>query len=113
MGVGQGVGRSPVRFPAPRRSVRGHFFIDFGMSWDVSGSGLGTVSDGFGMVLKKMSDGVEHVGWGRTKMKILKMTGSIFAESGRSRITFLASPRPKISKNRKFQMYRILPYISI
>ena len=29
------------------------------MSWDVSGSGLGTFSDGFGMVLGKMSDGVE------------------------------------------------------
>ena len=27
------------------------------MSWDVSGSGLGTFSDGFGMVLNKMSDG--------------------------------------------------------
>ena len=51
---GQGVGRSPVRFPAPRRSVRGHFFINFGMSWDVSGSGLGTFWDGLGMVLKKM-----------------------------------------------------------
>ena len=35
------------------------------MSWDVSGSGLGTFSDGFGMVLKKMLDG------GR-KMKIFK-----------------------------------------
>ncbi len=39
--------------------VRGHFFVDFGTSWDVSGSGLGTFSDGFGMVLKKMSDEVE------------------------------------------------------
>ncbi len=29
----------------------GHFFINFGMSWDVSGSGLGTFLDGFGMVL--------------------------------------------------------------
>ena len=56
---GQGVGRSPVRFPAPRRSVRGHFFVNFGMSWDVSGSGLGTFSDGFGMVSQKKSDGVE------------------------------------------------------
>ena len=36
-----------------------HFFVNFGMSWDVSGSGLGTFSDGFGMVLEKMSDGVE------------------------------------------------------
>ena len=55
----QGVGRSPVRFLAPRRSVWGDFFVNFGMSWDVSGSGLGTFSDGFGMVLEKMSDGVE------------------------------------------------------
>ena len=38
---------------------RGHFFVNFGMSWDVSGSGLGTFSDGFGMVLEKMSDGLE------------------------------------------------------
>ena len=46
-------------------SGRGHFFVKFGMSWDVSGSGRGTFSDGFGMVLKK------NVGWGR-KMKIFK-----------------------------------------
>ena len=31
------------------------------MSWDVSGSGLGMFSDGFGMVLEKMSDGVEKI----------------------------------------------------
>ena len=31
------------------------------MSWDVSGSGLGTFPDGFGMVLEKMSDGVEQL----------------------------------------------------
>ena len=59
LGVGPGIGRSPVRFPARARSVRGHLFVDFGMSWDVSGSGLGTFSDGFGMVLEKMSDEVE------------------------------------------------------
>ena len=35
-----------------------HFFINFGMSWDVSGSGLGTFLDGLGMVLK-------NAGWGR------------------------------------------------
>ena len=40
-------------------SFRGHFFVNFGMSWDVSGSGLGTFSNRFGMVLEKMSDGVE------------------------------------------------------
>ena len=36
-----------------------HLFINFGMSWDVFGSGLGTFPDGFGMVLEKMSGGVE------------------------------------------------------
>ena len=30
------------------------------MSWDVSGSGLGTFSDGFGTVLEKVSGGVEN-----------------------------------------------------
>ena len=56
-------------------SFWGHFFVNFGMSWDVSGSGLGTFSDGFGMVLEKMSDGVE-------KQKFSKMTGSIFPGPG-------------------------------
>ena len=57
--LGPEIGRSWVRFPAPRRWSRGHFFVNFGMSWDVSRSGLGTFLDGFGMVLKKMSDGIE------------------------------------------------------
>ena len=57
--LGPGIGRPPVRFPAPRRSFRGHFFVNFGMSWDVSGSGLGTFSDRFGMVSEKVSDGVK------------------------------------------------------
>ena len=52
-----GIGRSPVQFPAPRRSFRGHFFVNFGMSWDVSGSGLETFSDRFGMVLKNVGRG--------------------------------------------------------
>ena len=30
------------------------------LAWDVYGSGLRTFSDGFGMVLEKMSDGVEN-----------------------------------------------------
>ena len=42
-------------------SFRGHFFVNFGMAWDVSGSGLGTFSDGFGMVLEKMLDGEEYL----------------------------------------------------
>ena len=37
----------------------GATFSLIGMSWDVSGSGLGTFSDRFGMVLGKMSDGAE------------------------------------------------------
>ena len=69
--LGPGIGRSWVRFPAPRRSFRGHLFVNFGMSWDVFGSGLGTFSDGFGMVLEKMSDGVD-------KLKFSKMTRSLF-----------------------------------
>ena len=58
--IGPGIWRSPVRFPAPRRSFRGDFVINFGMSWDVSRSGLGTFSDGFGMVWEKMSDGSKN-----------------------------------------------------
>ena len=34
-------------------SGRDHFFVIFGMSWDVSGSGLGMFLDRFGMVLGK------------------------------------------------------------
>ena len=70
------------------------------MSWDVSGSGLGTFLDGFGMVLKKMSDKVG-------KSKFSKMPGSIFPESGRPRIAFLAYPGIKMIKNVKIQFSRI------
>ena len=41
-------------------SFRGNFFVNLGMSWDVSGSGLAKFSDGCGMVLEKVSDGVEQ-----------------------------------------------------
>ena len=58
--LGPGIGRSWVRFPAPRRSFWGNLFVNFGMSWDVSGSGLGTFSDRFGMVLENMSDGSKN-----------------------------------------------------
>ena len=47
----------------------------FGMSWDVSGNGLGTFSDGFGKVWGKMSDEVE-------KTTFPKMSGSIFPVTG-------------------------------
>ena len=55
--LGPGIGMSPVRFRASRRSVWGNVFVNFGMSWDVSGSGLATLSDGFGMVLEKCRTG--------------------------------------------------------
>ena len=82
--------------PASPRSVRGHFFVIFGMSWEVSGSGLGMFLDRFGKVLEKMSGGVR-------KVKFSKMAGSIFPESGRFRIAFLTYPRSKISKKPKIQ----------
>ena len=66
----------------------GHFFVISGMSWEVSGSGPGTFLDRFWKVLKKMSDGVR-------KLTFSKMAGSIFPESGRFRIAFLAYPRSK------------------
>ena len=81
-------------------SGRGHFFVNFGMSWEVSGSGLGTFLDRFGKVLGKTSDRVEQT-------KFSKMSGSIFPESGRFRIAFLAYPRTTNIKNIKFQFYRI------
>ncbi len=37
----------------------GNLFVNFGMSWEVSGSGLGYFLDRFGKVLEKMSDGVQ------------------------------------------------------
>ena len=41
-------------------SGRGHFFEIFGMSWEVSGSGLGTFLDRFWKVLKKCPMGSEN-----------------------------------------------------
>ena len=102
--IGPGIWRSPVRFPAPRRSFRGNLFVNLGMSWDLSRNGLGTFSDGSGMVLKKMSD---EVG----KSTFSNMSGSIFPESGRSRIACLAYCRPNISEIRKTHFLRILAYI--
>ena len=77
-------------------SGRGHFFVIFGMSWEVSGSGLGMFLDRFGKVLEKMSGGVR-------KVKFSKMAGSIFPESGRFRIAFLTYPRSKHIRISKIQ----------
>ena len=55
-GVGALFGRVGVTF----WSGRGRFFVKFGMSWDVSGSGLGRVWDGFGRVWGKMFEGVDE-----------------------------------------------------
>ena len=38
----------------------GHFVVKFWVAWDVSGSGLGTFSDGFGRVWGKMSEGSKN-----------------------------------------------------
>ena len=91
MVLGPGSGRWRVRFPARTShfwgvfwSGRGHFFVNVGRSWDVSGSGLGTFSDGFGMVLEKMSDEVGTFGF------------RAIPESGLFRIAFLANPRANI-----------------
>ena len=92
----RGSGRSPVRFPAPRISVRGNCFVNFGMSWDVSGSGLGTFSDGFGMVLEKTSDGAGQMFF---VLYFSKNAGSIFPESGYLKITCLGYLRQTISKS--------------
>ena len=79
-------------------SGRGHFFVIFGMSWDVSGSGLGMFLDRFGMVLEKMSDEVE-------KSKFSDLSGSICPESGCSKQLFLAGARTKIPPKLKNQFY--------
>ena len=47
--------------PGSRRSLLGILFVNFGMSWDVSGSGLGMFLDRFGKVLEKMSDEVKNI----------------------------------------------------
>ena len=66
----------------------------------MSRSGLGTFSDGFGMVLKKMSDEVEQ-------SKFSEMAGSIFPELGRFIIICLAYYLIKIIKNIEIQFSRI------
>ena len=62
--LGPGIGRSPVRFPAPRRSFRGHFGVTFSSILGCLGMCLGVVWGRFGMGLgwfgKKTSDGAEN-----------------------------------------------------
>ena len=53
-------------------SGRGHFFVIFGMSWDVSGSGLGMFLDRFGMVLEK------HVPT-RSEIKVFRFVREYFS----------------------------------
>ena len=70
-------------------SGRGHFSVIFWMSWDVSGSGLGTLSDRFGKVCGKMSEGV-------AKKRILKHVREYFSEVGALQISMFN--RSKIQK---------------
>ena len=70
------------------------------MSWDVSGSGLGTFLDGFGKVLEKMSDEVR-------KSTFSKMVGNVLPESGRFRISFLAYPRSKNTPKSKKHLFTV------
>ena len=91
MFLGPGIGRSPVRFPASRRSFWGHFFANFGMSWDVFGIGLGTLSDGFGMVWEKMSGGVD-------KIKKIKNDREYFSGVGALKIHLCRLSRTKFWK---------------
>ena len=60
--------RFDSRLPEGRLGVT---FCEFRMSWDVSGSGLATFSDGFGMVSQKNVGRVIQI-------KSSKMAGSIF-----------------------------------
>ena len=51
-------------------SGRGHFFEIFGISWDVSGSGLGTFLDRFGKVFENMTDEVEKSRFSKMSRKV-------------------------------------------
>ena len=76
------------------------------MSWDVFGNGLRTFSDGFGMVLEKISDGVEH-------SNISKMAGSMCSCVGLFLNSIFSKSPAKNIKKYKMYFSRILPYISI
>ena len=59
---------------------------------------LGSVWEGLGDIFRQVWEGFEKMVAGVRKQKKSKMIGSMFAESGRSKIAFLAYPRPKIWK---------------
>ena len=55
-------------------SGRGNFFVVFGMSWEVSGSGLGTFLDRCWKVLKKMSGGVRTFKFSKTRLGVFSLS---------------------------------------
>ncbi len=63
-------------------SDRGHLCVKFGMSWDVSGSGLETFLDRFGKVLGEISGEVR-------KKQISKNAREYFPKSGRFKLACL------------------------
>ena len=71
--------------PCSPKVILEYFFVNFGMSWDVSGSGLATFSNGFGIVVEKRSDAIE-------KFRFSKMAGIIVPESGYLEILFRLLP---------------------
>ena len=69
----------------------GHFFVIFGMSWEVSGSGLGMFLDRFGMVLEKMSGGAPNT-------QFSKMIGVLSLSQAVLNSMFRLSPAKKYPK---------------
>ena len=82
--------------PASPRSGRDHFFVIFGMSWEVSGSGLGTLLTGLARFWKEMPDGVKQ-------NHFSKMAGSVFPESGALQNSMFNTSPDQIN-NRKYNI---------
>ena len=55
-------------------SGRGHFFAIFGMSWEVSGSGLGMFLVRFGKVSENMSDGVRSLKFAKKQLGVVSLS---------------------------------------
>ena len=72
--IGPGIWRSPVRFPASRRSFRVHFEVIFSSTWDVLGCVWEWLRDVFGWVW----DDFEKISGGAEKYIFSKIAGSIF-----------------------------------